>query len=670
MSDEPLEPSATVVSTELPEAVQQEISKGANQGALTERAQGWIQPISADSFGGEDSRYEALFEQLIEEIAKIESPHLPEIDWKGIREWSETLTTTTTKDFTPLTALTIALFEQEGLPGLVEGIEMLSYLVAHHHAELHPKRMRRQGGAFRWFATQVERRVSLIEHPTEEDEALAKRCESALRLLGDNMRTHLGDEMPRLGPTLEVLQRTVYVPPAPEPEEPEEEPEEDADSNADEQEAETDDEQNPYADDGYGNDGYGDDGWGDPQGAQDDPYGGMGADPNAMMTPGHQPDMPPGAMPPGMQQPGMPQAGMQQPGMMAQPGMMPPMIMPMMMPMPAQHAAGQGESSAGNLSALQALLRQQPIPGIPETVDSDESSAVALEASARLIRKAGAYYLRAQPTLSVGYHLACVGSFLGVVPDGDRVSGKPSPNTLREMSEALKERMDYDRVRELATDLLEGDGLNLNALQLLGRALFRNGGEYATAYRVVASHAVAFYKRMDQNVDANMETLSWLGELMGDSDAPEPAPPPPAPANDEKGEKLAEDLAQLAYQAERAIARDGLEEGYRMLQSALNSATSVPHRFQVRLLLADACVQHGAANLAYPILQDLNGQIRQPISDWEPELVGKLAQTMLACLRQLDANAYPQANEERAEMMRLLSRIDPSGALREWGKGK
>ncbi|WP_205505034.1 type VI secretion system ImpA family N-terminal domain-containing protein, partial [Pseudomonas viridiflava] len=92
-------------------------------------------PVSAENFAGEDVRFSVEFEALESELGKAQSMHeAGQIDWLKIRENSESLLRTQSKDLRVGAWLAWALYQRESFQGLLAGLGVLHHLCEHHWA--------------------------------------------------------------------------------------------------------------------------------------------------------------------------------------------------------------------------------------------------------------------------------------------------------------------------------------------------------------------------------------------------------------------------------------------------------------------------------------------------------------------------------------------------------
>ena len=113
--------------------------------------------VSTESFVGEDVRFSGEYEALESELGKAQSMHeRGQVDWLKVRESSEYLLRTQSKDLRVGVWLTWALYQRESFQGLVAGLGLLHYLCENHWAEIYPKKARTRSAAISWLATRLE----------------------------------------------------------------------------------------------------------------------------------------------------------------------------------------------------------------------------------------------------------------------------------------------------------------------------------------------------------------------------------------------------------------------------------------------------------------------------------------------------------------------------------
>jgi hypothetical protein len=307
---------------------------------------------------------------------------------------------------------------------------------------------------------------------------------------------------------------------------------------------------------------------------------------------------------------------------------------------------------------------------LPETIASPEQAGEILDQVVAALRKLAVFWLQHDERSTLGYHLAHAASFVGVAPDGQRAPTALSPQTLSTLQD-WSAAAQHTQVVSGAHILMEKYGtLSLDFEFLLAQALEAEG--YEEAQRTVTAQAVELRTRLGSATGASADTLAWLDGAA----PPAPATPRPAAARPAAAQPSAEtqpdNVDQITDEAAKLAKNKGLEAGCGLLHAELDRSGTKPTRFRLRLALASLCVEHGAADLARPLLQDLYTELQEPIAEWERDLLVKVATATLACDRQLarmSREPIPELEEEAIKMMTLLARVDPQAAYRERKKG-
>ena len=211
----------------------------------------------------------------------------------------------------------------------------------------------------------------------------------------------------------------------------------------------------------------------------------------------------------------------------------------------------------------------------------------------------------------------------------------------------------------------------LDVHRYIARACEKIGGSHQAFKQAVVSSVrtlLADYPKlaemtlMDDTPTANAETMEWLKEVV-----PPPAPPPPKPepviapppvqaAAPVNGAPAPPDAFELAQQA---VKKGRPQEGIELLMREMTQERSGRGRFQRKSQVAQLCVATGHQTIAFPILQDLAGEIeRRKLEDWEtPEMVAHPLALLYKCLAQ---DASP---EERQRLYSWICRLDPLQAM-------
>lgn len=176
-------------------------------------------PVCEEKFAGEDARYSIEYEALESELGKAQSMQARgQIDWLRIRENSEKLLRSQSKDVRVGTWLTWALYQRESFQGLLAGLGLLHHLCANHWVDIYPSKPRTRAAAISWLVPRLEQ-VLTENVAIKEQLPLFRRLVEHLEGLDAICTEHLGDEAPLLLPISRrlksLLQRAIEHQPAP-----------------------------------------------------------------------------------------------------------------------------------------------------------------------------------------------------------------------------------------------------------------------------------------------------------------------------------------------------------------------------------------------------------------------------------------------------------------------
>lgn len=158
------------------------------------------QPISNDSFAGEEVRYSSEFETLEAELEKAQSLHASgPIDWQKIQEVSELILRNSSKDLRVAAWLTWALHLRESFHGLQAGLGVVLYLCEQHWEPLYPSKPRTRAAAIAWLVPRLEGALK-DDVPIKEQLPLFRSLAKHIEKLDAILSQHLGDAAPLLLP--------------------------------------------------------------------------------------------------------------------------------------------------------------------------------------------------------------------------------------------------------------------------------------------------------------------------------------------------------------------------------------------------------------------------------------------------------------------------------------
>jgi type VI secretion system protein ImpA len=335
-------------------------------------------------------------------------------------------------------------------------------------------------------------------------------------------------------------------------------------------------------------------------------------------------------------------------------------------PPPTPVAAPSGGAAAAVAPAPVAAAPVQGIVAQPANVEDAVSRIMAV-----------ASYLREQDKTSPAPYLLAAGFRWGEL----RAKGaNADPSLLASPSGEVRQNLKKLAMESKWAEVIDaaqaaaaaecGRGW-LDVHRYIARACEKIGGSHQQLKQAVVSGVralLADYPKltemtlMDDTPTANAETMEWLKEqVIPPPPPPAPPPPPPEPviapvrasSNGEPGAPDVFEIAQLAVKKGRP------QEGIELLMREMTQERSGRGRFQRKSQLAQICVATGHQTIAFPILQDLAGEIeRRKLEDWEtPEMVAHPLALLYKCL------AQDVSTEERQKLYSWICRLDPLQAM-------
>jgi type VI secretion system protein VasJ len=139
-------------------------------------------------------RYEPEFEQLQDEIAKLESIHGEFVNWDAVVEIGGGILGDKSKDILVACYFCRGLYECDGYSGLAQGLSILRDLVKNFWDTLYPelKRLRARVSALGWLTEKLSKRVSEHKPKPTEQEAV-ESCKSLVEQLEGLLKEKLGE---------------------------------------------------------------------------------------------------------------------------------------------------------------------------------------------------------------------------------------------------------------------------------------------------------------------------------------------------------------------------------------------------------------------------------------------------------------------------------------------
>ena len=179
----------------------------------------YLEPISADAPAGPEAKYDADYEALGHEIAKLDALTGAVPDFKRIASLADTLLRTKTKDLLVASYYGVALLELDGVAGLPLAVSLPAALLERFPTTVHPAgaRPRRRANALSFLYERLARR--LPELPVNHTD---RGTVDALLLLARQHARTVGVNFESDGPAtrtlLEAVERlSLSVPPPPAP---------------------------------------------------------------------------------------------------------------------------------------------------------------------------------------------------------------------------------------------------------------------------------------------------------------------------------------------------------------------------------------------------------------------------------------------------------------------
>jgi type VI secretion system ImpA/VasJ family protein len=170
------------------------------------RAATWTLPISDENPCGENARYEPAYEELLNEIGKLEAVDAGEPDWNGVFTKAAGLLEKKTKDMTVVGSLAVALLKKERFKGLASGLLAYLWLVQSFWEKLFPswQRMRGRSNAYSWMTAQLQATLQTLEpKPAEHEDLLV--CKQHFEALDAYLREKFAELHPRVADLKRLL---------------------------------------------------------------------------------------------------------------------------------------------------------------------------------------------------------------------------------------------------------------------------------------------------------------------------------------------------------------------------------------------------------------------------------------------------------------------------------
>jgi type VI secretion system protein VasJ len=179
-------------------------------------------PIAGPSPAGEDLSFDAAFEAVAKEIAKLESLEGARPDWRAVERESDRLLVERSKDVRLVVWSTVAKTHLRGWDGLASGLGLYLDVLPFWEAMFPPvRRLRARANLHDWMTQQVL--LVLEERPTvRDDEGALTAAQAALSEIDGALELRLGELHPGSSRLRSLLRRRLEaLPPPPAPVAPE-----------------------------------------------------------------------------------------------------------------------------------------------------------------------------------------------------------------------------------------------------------------------------------------------------------------------------------------------------------------------------------------------------------------------------------------------------------------
>jgi type VI secretion system protein VasJ len=195
--------------------VQEELVKG---------VQAWLEPVSAETPTGTNARYDADYEKVLGEIAKLEAPAGGAVDWVQVEKLGGGILQKRSKDLLIAAYTGYAFFGiKRANAGLLNGMVLLAELLERYWDGLFPDltRLKARANALGWFLQRTTIALGSLK-VSRADRDTVEALLSAGQRLAELARNKFSGGGPAFGPLLEALERLKLqlppeAPPAPPP---------------------------------------------------------------------------------------------------------------------------------------------------------------------------------------------------------------------------------------------------------------------------------------------------------------------------------------------------------------------------------------------------------------------------------------------------------------------
>ncbi|MCA8944763.1 MAG: type VI secretion system ImpA family N-terminal domain-containing protein [Planctomycetes bacterium] len=162
-------------------------------------------PIPGDKRAGAAARYEPEFEELENEISKLNNPAGGEIKWPDVASLARTILSQKSKDLLVASYYAYGQLQLLGLQGLLEGIQTINGMCQTFWEDLFPeaRRMRARESALDWLIDRVTSMLEKAPPPGGDEIPVMQQCVA----VWDNLTEYVNPKLEAPNPKLPAFSR-------------------------------------------------------------------------------------------------------------------------------------------------------------------------------------------------------------------------------------------------------------------------------------------------------------------------------------------------------------------------------------------------------------------------------------------------------------------------------
>jgi type VI secretion system protein VasJ len=177
--------------------------------ALVEAVKEWLEPVSAAAPTGANARYDADYEKLLGEMAKLDAPAGGAIDWPQVQKLGGGLLQKRSKDLLVAGYTSYAFFAaKRSLSGLLNGLVLMTEMLDRYWDGLFPEatKMKGRANALGWFLQRTTIALGSARVSAADRDTVEAMLFTAQRLT-ELARAKFAGAGPAFGSLLEALER-------------------------------------------------------------------------------------------------------------------------------------------------------------------------------------------------------------------------------------------------------------------------------------------------------------------------------------------------------------------------------------------------------------------------------------------------------------------------------